>query len=259
MKNRVSLVLVFFLLLGSCLIVSPVKAQESKSQLYVVWDVIVYPDKFMEYEAASVDMIKLLAKYEFAWGWNAYRTEDFHYYFLSPIENLAQLDQFFEEAMNINQKAGQEAMAMEEGFQGTYESETMGVFMLRSDLSYIPENPRVASADMKFFEYSYYYLRPGMGMEAEKLAAEWQAFFKSKGMNDGYNVFTSLIWSDLPVWVVSSGAKSEADFYANQAKMAAALGDDYMALAKRTMDGCRKYERRTGVYVPELSYIPKQK
>jgi hypothetical protein len=259
MTKKVSLGLVFFMFLGFCLVVSYARAQEPKSQLYIVWDVVVTPDKFMAYEAASVKMFQFFAKHEFPWGWNAYRTEDFHYYYLTPIENMAELDKFFEYVVKVRQKAGPEDMAMMEGAIGTYESETMGVFMLRSDLSYVPDNPRVATEDMKFFDYSYYYLRPGMEMEAEKLAADWQAFFKRKGINDGFNVFTSLIWSDLPVWVVTSGAKSEEDFYANQAKMAAGLGDDYMALAKRNMDGCRKYERRTGVFVPELSYIPQKK
>jgi len=259
MRKKVSLVLVAVFLLGFCLLVTHVRAQESKPQLYVVWDVIVYPDKFMEYEAGMVEAIKFYTKHDFPWGWAAYRTDDFHYYFLMPIENMAQIDKFFEYGKKMQQTAGSEYMAMAEGMLGTYESETLGVVLMRTDISYIPENPRVASEDMTFFEYSYYYLKPGMEMEAEKLAADWHAYFKSQDIKNGFNIFTSIMWADQPLWVVTTGYQNKADYHAQAAKMAASAGEDYLALAKKTMDGCRMYERRTGVLIPEMSYVPKKK
>lgn len=259
MKIKASLVLVAASLIGFCQFATNAPAQESKPQLYVVWDAIVYPDKHTEYEAGKAELIKLYRKHDFPWAWEVYRTDDFHYYFLMPIDNLAQLDKYFEFSEHIMEKAGTDYAAIIKRLSGTYESETMGTLMLRPDLSYHPEKPMVASTDWKYIEWSYYYLRPGMEIAAEKLAAEWRAYFKKQGINDVVNVFTSLMWSDLPVWVIATGAESEEAFHTQAAIKAANQNDDYLALTKMTMDGCRKYERRRGESVPELSYYPKQR
>jgi hypothetical protein len=37
------------------------------------------------------------------------------------------------------------------------------------------------------------------------------------------------------------------------------MGDEYLALTKKTMDACRKFEQRTGMILRDLSYIPQEK
>ena len=259
MRCKVSVVLIVCLLVSFCVLPALAQEQEQKPQLLAIWDIVVHPSKFMEFEAAMKEYVALNTKLEFPHAWQAYRTTDFHYYLVMPIENYAALDELFNYSSKVMEKAGKEFEAMMKKFAGTYESETFGTFYLRYDLSYIPEEPRVATEDVNFVWWSFYYIIPGMEAEAEKISQEWRSLYKSHGVSDGWNIYIGTMWSDLPVLVVAGGAKSEADYYTQSEKYMQKFGDKVMALIKRTMDGTRKFEQKTGTILRELSYIPKEK
>jgi len=259
MRCKVSIVLMVCLLVSFCVLPALAQAQEQKPQLITIWDIVVHPSKFMEFETAMKEFVALYAQLEFPYAWETYRTSDFHYYLVMPIENYAALDGIFNYFNKIMEKAGKEYMAVMKNFAGTYESETFGTFYLRYDLSYIPEEPRVANEDMNFIWWSYYYILPGMEEEMEKISHEWQALYKSNGIPDGWNVYMGAMWSDLPVLIVAGGAKSEADHYAQGEKDMQKFGDKVLPLMKRTMDLSRRFEQKTGTILRELSYTPKEK
>jgi hypothetical protein len=53
--------------------------------------------------------------------------------------------------------------------------------------------------------------------------------------------------------------KSEGDFHMQSEKTQKKCGDQYLALMKKTMEVCRKFEQKFGKYVPEISYTPEEK
>lgn len=259
MKGKVSIILVVCLVVGFFSLTALAQAEEQKPQLFAVWDVVVYPSKFMEFEAANKEFVALAAKHECPFPWTAYRTSDFHYYFLIPIENLAGLDKVMDYFGKVAEKAGKEYEAIQKGMAGTYESETLGAVLLRTDLSYNPEKPRVKTEEMNFVWWNYYYIKSGKEKEAEEIAKEWQALWGSKKITDFFNVFQYFLGPDIPAMVAAGGAKSEPDYYSQTEKNIKKMGDEYAALTKKTMDACRKFEQRTGTILRELSYIPKEK
>ncbi|UCC41026.1 MAG: hypothetical protein JSV96_06240 [Candidatus Aminicenantes bacterium] len=259
MRCKVSIVLVLCLLVGFCALPNLAQAQEQKPQLMAIWDIVVHPSKFMEFEAAMKEFVAIYAKLEYPHPWTTYRTVDFHYYLVMPIENYAALDKLFDYFSTVMEKAGKEYEAVMKSFAGTYESETFGTFYLRHDLSYRPENPRITIEDVNFVWWSFFYIIPGMESEAENISHDYQELYKSHGISDGWEIYIGAMWSDLPVLCVAGGAKSEADYHIQNEKNMQKFGDKHMALMKRTMDGTRKFEMKTGTILRELSYTPKKK
>ena len=98
-----------------------------------------------------------------------------------------------------------------------------------------------------------------MEKEAEEIAKEWQALWKNKKIKDYFNVYQAFLWSDMPGMLAAGGAKSEADYYSQLEKNIKKMGDEYIALTKKTMDACRRFEQKTGKILRELSYTPPEK
>jgi hypothetical protein len=259
MKSKVSIILVVGFVASLFSLTALAQAEEMKPQLFVVWDVIVHPSKFMEFEAANKEFVGLMAKYECPFPMTTYRTNDFHYYFLIPIENLAGLEKIVAYFDKIAEKAKKEYEAIDKSMAGTFESETVGIVALRTDLSYIPEKPSAKLEDMNFVWWNFYFIKSWKGKEAEEIAKEWQALWGSKKISYNFNVYQYYLGPDMPVLVAAGGAKSEAAYYSDMEKNIEMMGDEYAALTKKTMDVCRKFEQRTGTILRELTYIPPKK
>jgi hypothetical protein len=259
MKRKISIFLIVGFVVGLCALPALTQAQEQKPQLVAIWDVVVYPAHFTEYEAAMKDYVDLLVKHNPPFTWDAYRTNDFHYYFVVPVENLAALDKVFNWFGDVEKKAEKEYAAIEKKMVGTYESQTVGTFYFRPDLSYVPKEPRITEEETNFIWWEFFYNLPGMEKEAEEIAHEWQALYKNAGIPDGESIYMGAMWSDLPVLVVVGGAKSEADYHVQKEKNLQKFGDKFMSLMKKTMDINRKFVWKTGTILRELSYTPEEK
>lgn len=259
MKSRVSIILVVGFVASLFSLTSLAQAGEEKPQLFVVWEDIVHPSKSMGYEAGLKAWVDFNTKYKYPRPVTVYRTNDYRYYILIPIEKLADIDDFEKYFTELGEEAGKEVAEIGKLMAGTYESGTFGVVALRTDLSYAPENPRVKLEDINFVWWNYYYIKSGKEKEAEAIAKEWQALWKSKGITDYFNVYQPMLWSDLPVMVAAGGAISAADYYSHMEKNVEKMGDEYLALTKKTMDACRRFEQRTGFILRDLSYIPLEK
>ncbi len=238
------------------------QSDDSKTQLYVVWDDIVHPSKFLDYEAAYKEWAAFAGKYDFPYPTTTYRTENFHYYTLMPITKMGDLDEIEKFWAELGKKIGKELdeeyAKLSDLFAGTYESGTFGVIALRMDLSYKPENPRVASQDMNYFQWNFYFIKTGKEKEAEALAKEWQELFKKNGIEDGFNVFQSIMWSDMPGMLSVSGSGSKTDLVNQNAENYAKMGAAYDLLFKKTMDLCRSFDVKKGTILRECSYTIKK-
>lgn len=256
MKSKVSIVLVLSFVSSLFFLATPAQAQEQKAQLFAVSEDIVCPSKFMEYEAGVKKWLDFYARHNFPRPVITYRTDDFHYYFLTPIEKLSDMEDMKKYYEEVRMKAGKEIEEIEKLFEGTYVSTTFGIVVLRTDLSYDPGEKRIKAEDINFIWWNYYYIKAGKEKEAEEIAKEWQALWKSHNIADYYNVYQPILWSDLPGLVAAGGAKSAADYYSRMEENLEKMGIEYVALTKKTMDVCREYEQKIGTILRELSYTP---
>lgn len=173
------------------------------------------------------------------------------YSFASPMMTMADYDAqdaVFAKVFTENPQLGADLSMHMTGNDST-------VFAVRPDLWYVPENPRVPEAERNFGRVTFLYLKPAHAQEFEGVIKEFAALAKAKGINDGFEVYQGVM-GEGPVFAVRNLAKSEADFYAQVAKNAAAMGAEGAALQQKAGPMVKRIEYNTAVRRPDLSYEP---
>jgi len=235
------------------------RAQAPENQLIWVSEFVVEPARSAEFEAVVKDWLAFYVEIKYPWSYTIYRTEDFHYYLLSPIKDMAGLEEMMKTDMELAAKGGPKYEALLKRSRGSYSFMNNDLVVLRYDLSYLPEPPRVSTQDARFICWDYYYGLPGMEKESEQIAKDWQALYKSKNIPDGFLNYMLIMGPDMPLTVGARWGKDAADFNAADEFLRKTAGDAYTALADKTMALCRKYERRLGYLLEALSYWPQTK
>ena len=87
MKAKVMGLLVLAVLLGLCVGQAP--AQEKKSQMYLVEEVLVKPSADAAFYELEKEAVALCQKQKWPYAWTCYAADDYRYYFVMPIGNLA--------------------------------------------------------------------------------------------------------------------------------------------------------------------------
>ena len=121
------------------------------------------------------------------------------------------------------------------------------------ELSYAPATPRLKPEEMPYRHFDLYYLRPSTETDADAVAADFQKLFKAKAVPDGYTLYKVVMGPEMPLYVVTVGARDAADYHAQDAKMRATLGAEGAALFGRAFALTRKFETREGTFRPDLS------
>jgi hypothetical protein len=213
-----------------------------------------------QYEGATKDLVKAFADKKVTsptFIMNTYMTSDFHYLYITPIANWAQMDTVSKDWMSAPEIVGKDKwldlMKRGSGAMTSYDEE---VAARRDDLSYQPENPRLKMEEMPFARVDYYYLKPGTEEQAEQVARDYVALFKAKKMPDGFTIYMAMSGHDLPLLVAVIPAKSPADFAATDERTVAALGDALRNLQGRAMSLTRRIEHKDSWFRPDLSFMP---
>lgn len=191
------------------------------------------------FESALKDLRQLQAMYDspIACCQNVYRTNDFHYFIFTKINGLTELDDMFRNLAMVAEKSGQKWFDLINRFAGTYETETIGTFYLRNDLSTRPRG--LANAENDAVEMEFYYIKSGQWPAFEKILQSHRELTATKSMQGGYDVLAAHMWSNLPLYIVIR--------YGD--------GGDRLSrsLATQAADICRKVEHRTAQFMKDLS------
>jgi hypothetical protein len=249
-----------FLLLSFLVSFAALAADMPKPELFIIHEEAVKPSAMMAYEAAAKDLVAALSEKKFsspALNWTAIMTTDVHYTYVVRLSNFAALDSWQAEWGKAAAAVGAERWAaLERRGNDALSSYAEVVTMRRPDLSYVPANPRLKPEEQRYLRLEFFYLIPGKEKEAEAVAKDYIALFKQKNVGDSFSVYASIYGDDLPLWVVTSTAKSPADYAANDERVNAALGADLQALQQRSMSVSRRFVLREGFVRPDLSYPP---
>jgi hypothetical protein len=232
-----------------------------KPQLYSLYEEVAIPSMTTQYEGATKDMIKALGEKKVtspSFVLNTYMTTDFHYLYLTPISNWAQLDTIDKDWRGMKDTIGADRFNdIERRGNGAMTSFDSAIIARRDELSYRPENPRLPESDQPFARLDFYYLRPGTEEQAEQVAKDYVALFKEKKIGDSFSIYTAMSGHDLPLLVAVIPAKSPTDFATADEKTTAILGDALRTLQGRAMALTRRIEHKDVWFRPDLSYMAK--
>jgi hypothetical protein len=245
----VGLFSVFFVLSGM------IGAQEQKSQLYSITEIVVKPAMVAQYEAAVKREIELGYPHSF----EGYSTDDFHYYFLVPIENYAGIDALNKMEADWAAKVGEEFQRLMKSVEGTFDYYRSGVVRFLPELSYAPKKPRLKPEEQKFIIWGFAYVEFGREKEFAEISKQIVELSKSKDTSIGWNTFVVESGTEMPFYFWAEGGKSAAEYYAENDKVMKKFGEEKFAeLWNKDLATFRKFETKTGRPRPDLSNMPKK-
>ncbi len=230
--------------------------------LYLVHEEIAKPSMVAQYESYTRDLLAMLVAQKAdpkSFGAHTYSSADLHYMFVAPLANYGAIDSMNSAWMKLASAAGAPFAQLMSRGGAAKQSWNDWIMMRRADLSYTPDNRRVKPEDIHFVHLTYYYIEPGHVADAEQVAKDWAALFKSKGINEAYSVYEVVTGQDLPLLLVADYAKDAVDFYTAQQRVMAAA-PELRSLIARAGAATRRLEFRDVIARPDLSYpLPEAK
>jgi hypothetical protein len=235
------------------------KKEPAKDQLFYLMEFVVSPSTVAEYEKAQKAFSTAAAQHNYSVGYTAYSTNDFHYYYIIPIDNFAGIDALMKEYEGFIQKMGQDNFQkLMKGFDGTYKYMREGVSKVSSDYSYMPADPRVKPEEAPYIYWNAWYIKAGMEDEIAEVWKEYKKLYEKNNLKDGWHMWVGILGSDSPAHVGALFGKSDVDFFTRFGEIDKALGEQGQALWNKALSMCRKFEQRYGRPRPDLSYVPKK-
>jgi hypothetical protein len=230
-------------------------AQEQKTQLYSVSEMAVKPGMAAEFEAAVKKEIELGYPMPFM----TYSTDDFFYYFLTPIEDYAGMDAMIKAEEEWAAKIGQEYEALMKSVEGTIDHYRSGFVRFLPDLSYAPKKPRFKPEEQKFITWGFAYVEFGKGKEFADIVKKFVEGSQSKDASIGWNMFVVESGTEMPLFFWAEGGKSASEYFAESEKVVKKFGEEkHTDLWTKLAATLRKFETKTGRPRPDLSSTPQK-
>jgi hypothetical protein len=230
-------------------------AQEQKSQLYSITEVVVKPAMAAKFEAA----IKKENELGYPFPSEAYSTDDYYYYFLTPIENYAGIDAMNKAEGEWSAKIGQEYQALMKSVEGTFDYYRSGIIRFLPELSYAPKKARIKPGEEGFLTWGFAYVEFGKDKEFADICRQFVEVSKSKDTSIGWNMYMVQSGTEMPLYFWAESGKSAAEYYAENDKVVKKMGEEkYAELWGKAMATLRKFETKNGRPRPDLSNLPKK-
>jgi len=241
-----------------------VQGQELKAQGYLMTEYVVKPYMAKEFEAATIEEKAMFADINFPYGWNAFSTEDFHYYFFTPIgKDVASLDRFNAALTEAEARLPENYEMLEKRMAGAYEYYREMMVYLRPDLSYTPAKSDIKPEESYYVFFELTYILPEKEKEFETYYKEWAALCQKIGFRIGYAAYRGVFGTDNPYYVSMMIARTQADTFVEEERIMKTLSPEEQAelgaMYEKAYTFFRKYETRHGRSHPDLSYMPKSK
>ena len=260
MRGKVSIFLLAGLVVSLCVLTTLAQGEEQKAQLGLLIEVKVKPTKVNEHGKIIKEMVAKDTKFNLGYAYYTYYDNHFHTYFVLPLKNYGDWDNYLAAWDKVAEKMGLEKhQDLYKRFADTYEYYKWAFYYYRPELSYNPENPRLKPGEGKFSLWDIGYIKPGKESEFEAISKEFVALAKSKNISEQWRMLTGDIGTEQPVYMWVGYAKDSADFFSNNRKMWEALGEEGSVLYQKLMPLLRKRESRRVWHSQEHSYIPKEK
>jgi len=259
MRGKVSIILVTGLMLGLFSMVDFIQAQEQEGQLYLAIEVVVKPSMVSQYEAHAKEVLELVTKHNFPFPYDLFSTNDYCYYYVFPMMNFADMDNWYKALGEwFKQMGGENYQEMVKHTMGSYAYEKIFLFRHAPDLSYVPEKQRLKPEEEKFFYWGRCFIQPGKEKEVAENFKKFVSLYKGKGVDMGWDTFIGDVGTKMPFFAYVMYAKDAADFWSHSKEVEEIVGEEAGKIWQETLTYLRKFDPKMGSYRMELSYTPKK-
>ena len=199
-----------FVALFSFLFIGLTQAQDkAKNQAYTIHDDNIMPSMVMEYEQLAKEFKELLEQYNVQDAdYLAVSTDEFVYSYVSPIENMADLDKSFMAGIT-DQAAKDKLMDIFSRMDKCYDTHGNHILILDNALSYMPDGMSQTQEGMDYRTYYRYYYTPENYDKLVESAKAIKSFYAEKGSERHFRVYRSGFGVSDAYFLVAVSAKDE--------------------------------------------------
>ncbi|WP_179344788.1 hypothetical protein [Winogradskyella ursingii] len=230
-----------------------VNAQDAQPTMFVVHTDHVKFNMIPQYEEASKKLNEQLKKHNSDAIYTAISVEDGRYVYVSPIENMSDLDENPMTILSENMDKD-ELKNMFDKMDECYDSHYDYVLHHSTDLSYIPEGYTTANKNAR--EYHFLYYSPKNAEAMNKAMADVKKMFNDKGIKSGYNVYHSGFGSTENYYMVEIAGEDSASIAMGGKENNKMMGEDGDAAMYSVISLATKYDQVRANVRPDLSYTP---
>tara|TARA_R110002072_G_scaffold163357_1_gene315866 strand:+ start:29927 stop:30760 length:834 start_codon:yes stop_codon:yes gene_type:complete len=257
-KHVLMKTLKFTLLLVGLLLIAPLSlyAQDSSnSQAYWVHEDPVYPAKVSDYEEYSATLANNCRKFSIQkTSWITISTDDLRYFSLTPISNMADLDQ--SRFSVLQDKMGEKEFdQLFENFDSCYDNHFDYIIHLDKELSYMPNGVEVVQDGLEFRKLEFWYTTPQNYQKVLELAQDFKDLYESKNSKEYYRVYRSGFGTPGQFILVAISAESAEDYERIRQANKELLGEARTPIYNELLESIIRVETLNGYLRNDLSYI----
>lgn len=233
--------------------------EESKDQLYVIHEEVAKADMIDLYEKTSKEWVEMMydAGLDIPSIYASQR-DDFHYYYLIPIKNYAEIDgipQKFQDAAKKLDKDKWSKLTSEN--DKSIETHREFVAKWSAELSYEPKEPRLKPEERKFIHWVFFQYKLDKRKEVMEVIKEWKKLYTDKKINHGYSIWLIDLGEQNNVIVLTEYAKDGVDYYRTMDEITKMVGQEEQKLQAKFLPLVTKIEQKYGSTRSDLGYYKK--
>jgi hypothetical protein len=240
------------LILACMLMLSPSITRAQKS--YLVHQDNVKPSMVSEYEKIAKEFNDACKEYNPQTSWITSTTADFKYLYITPIENMADIDKF--PFRDMAEKMGDAWKNMFERFNKCYDSHGGYVITLDEDLTYMPDGFTQTPEGQNYRKFIYLYYKPKNQGKLKEGMKAIKEMFESKGSKEHYRIYSSGFGTMESYYMVAIAYKDEIDSATRSKENDELLGEGRHEVFGNAMKYVSRIEEITGAIRPDLGYSP---
>jgi hypothetical protein len=244
---------IFLLAVLLCFVIQTSQAQ----QMFQVHQDNVKPSKAIQYEKIAKEFQAACVEHNFQGQWAAATSNDFKYFYITPIENMADLDK--QPFAGMAEAMGDKFTDMFNRFDTCYDSHGTYIVVRDNELTYMPEGVEDAPGDENYRKWFYMYYTPENAKAMRDAMKAVKEMFNAKGSKEYYRVYRNGFGQMESYYMVSVSAKDEIDSAQKGKANEEVLGPDRWEVFSNVMNHTSRMEEYTGAMRPDLSYTPKTK
>lgn len=216
------------------------------------------PSEVARMEATQRDFVQFLAAHRanipHIPAMTVFQGDDLTYTTVVPMKDLNGLTGVYADLEGL--AAGPDGARFQEIFARGWKAISHyeeAVLRYDAEHSYRPAKPRRAESDLGFFRIDLYFLKPGTEAEAMAVAKEFRELSKKRNVEMAYDLYWSVVGTELPLLAVRAGGTDQTDWLAANAAFLSAVGEEGRALFARAFALSRKIEHHDTWARPDLS------
>ncbi|GAB2792697.1 hypothetical protein GCM10027275_42030 [Rhabdobacter roseus] len=223
------------------------------SQLLYIHEDPVYPGMVDAYENVSKELLTQLKKHKIEDNYTVIQSEDFKYFTIVPIENMASLDR--DPLEPLVEKMGKEAFQeLFTAFNKCYPSHRDYLLVRSQSLSYMPEGVAFMPQEKPYRKYSYFYYAPHEQDAVRAVVEKIKKLYVEKSSKLYYNIYISRFGAGENYFLVEEAAKDAQEFVQLQSQNNTLLAAQWPALWAELTKKIIRVEEKTAHLRSDLSY-----